>query len=233
MTPRRIRSFVRREGRLTAGQQRALTTLWGQYGIDPPPGWLDLDAVFGRPAARILEIGCGDGEALALMAQAQPEADFLGMETHRPGVGHLLLTAERLALHNVRVLCMDAVEALDRHLPEACLERVQIFFPDPWPKRRHHKRRLIQPAFVGLLARALRPGGCLHLATDWEHYAAHILAVVEADSHFRNAAGSGRLADRLAGRPITRFERRGEHLGHRVRESDFQQMLTGLKLKRG
>lgn len=219
---RRIRSFVRREGRLTAAQQRALTRLWGRYGVDPPTGQLDLERAFGRAAERVLEIGFGDGEALALTAQARPALDFLGIETHRPGVGHLLLTLERLALTNVRVLCMDAVEALERHLPPASLDRIQIFFPDPWPKLRHHKRRLIQPAVVGLLADAIKPGGLLHLATDWEDYAGQMLAVVEADDRFGNLTGAGRFAPRPADRPITKFERRGRRLGHPVYDLLFR-----------
>jgi tRNA (guanine-N7-)-methyltransferase len=221
VSERRIRSFVRREGRLTPGQQRALETLWERYGVDPPAELLDLDALFGRQAPHILEIGFGNGESLAAMAQVQAEVDYLGIEVHRPGAGHLLMLLARFGLTNVRVLCMDAVEVLERHLPEACLDRIQIFFPDPWPKQRHHKRRLIQPALVALLAHKLKPGACLHLATDWEHYARHMLAVLEAAGDFVNAMEEGGFAPRPPYRPLTKFEQRGERLGHRVWELIF------------
>lgn len=217
MHERRIRSFVRREGRLTGAQQRALTTLWERFGVSAT-GPLDLEALFGRRAARILEIGFGNGESLAAQALTQPEVDFLGIEVHRPGIGHLLLEAERLGLANLRVVCADAVEVMERQLPDACLDRIQIFFPDPWPKKRHHKRRLIQPAFAGLLARKLKTGGHLHLATDWEDYARQMLAVLEATPGLR--AGGGRLEP--PGRPPTRFESRGRQLGHAVWDILFE-----------
>ncbi len=221
MTEHRICSFVRREGRLTRGQQRALDTLWERYGVDPSPGLLELDALFGRQAPHILEIGFGNGESLVAMAQAQPEADYLGREVHRPGVGRLLMLADSLGLSNLRVLCRDAVEVLERHLPDACLDRIQIFFPDPWPRQRYHKRRLIQPAFVALVARKLKPGACLHLATDWEHYAMHMLKVLEAAQELVNAVEGGGFAPRPAHRPSTKFERRGERQGHAVWELIF------------
>jgi tRNA (guanine-N7-)-methyltransferase len=221
LTEHRIRSFVRREGRLTRGQQRALDTLWERYGVESPPGMLEPDALFGRQALHILEIGFGNGESLVAMAQAQPEADYLGIEVHRPGVGRLLMLADSLGLSNLRVLCMDAVEVLERHLSDACLDRIQIFFPDPWPRQRHHKRRLIQPAFVALVARKLKPGACLHLATDWEHYAWHMLTVLEAAGDFVNAAGSGSFALRPPYRPLTKFEQRSQRLNHTVWELIF------------
>ncbi len=218
--PRHVLSFVRREGRLTSGQQRALDTLWDRYGVDASPGLLDLDKLFRRRAPRILEIGFGNGQFLATMAQARSDADFLGIEVHRPGVGHVLMRIESLGLSNLRVLCVDAVEVLARQLPDASLNRIQVFFPDPWPKHRHHKRRLIQPDFVALLARKLKPGAHLHLATDWEAYALHMLAVLEAAEGFVNTAS--KFAERPYYRPLTKFERRGLSLGHTVWDLLFQ-----------
>jgi tRNA (guanine-N7-)-methyltransferase len=218
--PRHVRSFVRREGRLSRGQRRALDTLWDRYGVDASPELLDLDKLFRRDAPRILEIGFGNGESLATMAQARSDADFLGIEVHRPGVGHLLMRIESLGLSNLRVLCVDAVEVLARQLPDASLNRIQVFFPDPWPKHRHHKRRLIQPDFVALLARKLKPGAHLHLATDWEAYALHMLAVLEAAEGFVNTAS--KFAERPDYRPLTKFERRGLNLGHAVWDLLFQ-----------
>jgi len=215
-----ITSFVRREGRLTSGQRRALTSLWDRYGIDTKLEPLDFDNLFQRHASHIVEIGFGNGESLAAMAQAHPEADFLGIEVHRPGVGHLLICIETLGLSNLRVLCADAVEVLKYQLPDASLDRTQVFFPDPWPKKRHHKRRLIQPDFVELLARKLRPGAYLHLATDWEDYALHMLKVLESACDFVNTADN--FAPRPAYRPLTKFEQRGLRRGHAVWELIFQ-----------
>jgi tRNA (guanine-N7-)-methyltransferase len=213
--PRRpIRSFVRREGRLTAGQQRALDTLWPRFGIQYSDKPLDLVAIFGRSAPITLEIGFGNGDSLAQMAQAAPERDFIGIEVHRPGVGHLLARIEGLGLSNLRVMCHDAVEVLRHQIPPGSLDTVQIFFPDPWHKKRHHKRRIIQPEFVALLATHLRPGGTLHLATDWEDYAWHMLAVMQTSPAFRNTADG--FAARPAHRPLTKFEQRGQRLGHGV-----------------
>ncbi len=212
---RRIRSFVRREGRLTAGQRRALEVLWPLYGIaeeDP----LELDGEFGREAPRTLEIGFGNGDSLAQMAEAAPEEDFLGIEVHRPGIGHLLQQIEARGLHNVRVMNRDAVEVLERQIPAASLDRVLLFFPDPWHKKKHHKRRILQPRFIELLGRALRPGGRFHMATDWQDYAEHMRAEMEQAAQFRNVAGPGRYAEKPAYRPTTKFERRGQRLGHGV-----------------
>ena len=219
---RSIRSFVRREGRLTSGQHRAFDTYWEYFGLDADSTLSALDTVFGRRAPRVLEIGFGDGETLAAMAYAHPETDYLGIEVHRPGVGHLLLRAQALELTNLRIICADAVDVLRRQLPEACLDHVQIFFPDPWPKKRHHKRRLIQPDFVALVARKLKAGAHLHLATDWEDYARHMLEVLQATDDFSNAGDSDPFAGRSAGRPLTKFERRGQRLGHEVRDLIFR-----------
>jgi len=217
---RSVRSFVRREGRLTGGQQRAIETLWSRFGVDFDGEILNLDRVFGRQAPRVLEIGFGDGESLLRMAESDPGTDYLGIEVHRPGVGHLLIQAQALALRNLRVISADAVAVLAHWLPDACLDRVQIFFPDPWPKKRHHKRRLVQPDFLRLTARVLKPGGRLHLATDWEDYAGHMLQVLAAAEDFVNT-GNG-FAPRPAYRPLTKFERRGQRLGHGVWELIFQ-----------
>ncbi len=218
---RKIRSFVRREGRMTGGQQRALQGLWPKYGLDAGAP-VDPLYVFGRRAPLTLEIGFGNGEALVTMAQAAPHEDFIGIEVHRPGIGHLLLALEKHALHNIRVFNEDAVQVLQMALPDGCLDRVLLFFPDPWHKKRHHKRRLVQPGFVALLARKLRHGGILHMATDWEDYASHMLAVVEASGLFRNCAGAGQYSAQPGYRPLTKFEQRGQRLGHIVRDLVFE-----------
>jgi tRNA (guanine-N7-)-methyltransferase len=221
--PRRVRSFVRREGRMTAAQRAALDTLWPRFGV-APQGLLDPDTLFGRCAARTLEIGFGNGEHLAALAAAAPEADFLGIEVHRPGVGSLLNACERLGLGNLRLLCMDAVECLEQHLPDASLDRIFILFPDPWPKKRHHKRRLIQPATAALLARKLAPGGRIELATDWKDYAQHMRAVLDASADLENLAGPAGFMPR-ATRNATRFERRGARLGHSVFDLAYRRVL--------
>ena len=223
---RRIRSFVRREGRLTAGQQRALDELLPRYGVDGD-GPIDFARLFGRRAPLTLEIGFGNGASLATMAAAAPEQDFVGIEVHRPGVGQLLAELERRGLGNVRVLCDDAVDILRQRIAPASLDRVLLFFPDPWPKRRHHKRRIVQPAFVELVASRLRPGGLFHLATDWQPYAAHMLRVLDACPAFENTAGRGRCAGRPADRPPTRFEQRGRRLGHGVHDLLYRRTPTG------
>ena len=214
---RRIRSFVKREGRMTSAQHRAIEELWPRYGVEPgqPIHFRDL---FQRDCPAVLEIGFGNGESLAAMAEQNPDRCYLGVEVHRPGVGSLLLNIERLGLTNLRVSMTDSVELLQAQVPDASLSGVQIFFPDPWPKVRHHKRRLIQPEFVQLLRRKLKPGGTLHLATDWADYAEHMLLVMEAADGFSNAAGPGQFLPRPDWRPETKFERRGVRLGHPVRD---------------
>jgi tRNA (guanine-N7-)-methyltransferase len=221
---RPVRSFVLREGRLTAGQQRAFDTLWPRFGVDWKPGAaLDLDALYERRQPLVLEIGFGDGESLARQAAATPDRNFLGLEVHRPGVGHLLLRIEALELTNLRVMRQDAQALLgtaagpSRGLPDASLAGVQLFFPDPWPKKRHHKRRIVQTDFMLQISRVLTPGGIFHAATDWEPYAGHMLAVIDAlPALFENVAGPGTFSPRPDARPPTKFERRGERLGHRV-----------------
>lgn len=177
---------------------------------------MDLPQLFGRDARRTLEIGFGNGDTLARLAERHPDEDFLGAEVHRPGVGSLLLALEAGKLSNVRVACEDAVELCNARLPDACLDAVLIYFPDPWPKKRHHKRRLLQAEFVALLARKLKRGGRLHFATDWAEYAEHALAVLDASPDFRNSIDGGSYAPRPTERPDTRFERRGIKLGHAV-----------------
>lgn len=214
---RQVRSFVLREGRLTAGQQRAFETLWPRWGLDFTGQPLDLPTVFGNDHPVHLEIGFGNGESLAAMAQAHPGRNYVGIEVHRPGVGHLLLRLEELGCENVRVMRHDAVEVLDTMLPTASLAGIYLFFPDPWHKKRHHKRRILQPALLDQLARVIRPGGFFHAATDWQDYAEHMLAVLGADrQRFENAAGAGRYLPRPDDRPLTKFERRGQGLGHGV-----------------
>ena len=219
--PRPIRSFVTRAGRVTAAQQRALGELWPKYGIAPDSGLLDPARLFARRAPCTLEIGFGNGENLAALAHAHPERDYLGVEVHRPGVGRLLLALEQQQLRNVRIICHDAVEVLERQIAPGSLAEILILFPDPWPKKRHHKRRLVQPAFVALIERALCTGGVLKLATDWQPYAVEMLAYLSAAQQLRNLAADGGFAARPAERIPTRFELRGTRLGHEVWDLAF------------
>ncbi len=211
---RPIRSYVLRQGRLTTAQQRARDELLPRYGIPWSPEPLDLDRAFGRAAPKILEIGFGMGETTARIAADNPGNDYLGIEVHTPGVGSLLKRVAELGLVNVRVIQHDAVEVLERMIPPASLDGVHVFFPDPWPKKRHHKRRLIQPALVALLATRMKPGAYLHVATDWEDYAQSILEVLSGESLLANTADG--YAPRPAHRPMTKFENRGLKLGHSV-----------------
>lgn len=217
---RSIRSYVLRQGRISNAQQRAYDTLLPAYGISFAPQPLDLDAVFGRSALKIVEIGFGMGETTAEIAQAHSENDYLGIEVHTPGVGSLLRRIAELGLTNVRIIQHDAVEVLAEMIAPASLDAVHIFFPDPWPKKRHHKRRLIQPEFAALLAARLKPGGYVHAATDWQDYAEHILAVFSAEPQLENAAAG--FAPRPGYRPQTKFESRGLKLGHAVWDIVFR-----------
>jgi tRNA (guanine-N7-)-methyltransferase len=222
---RPIRSFVRREGRMTKGQKNALERFWPQYGLDFQEGYADLDDVFGRHAPRILEIGMGMGDALVEMAAAHVENDYLGIEVYRPGIGSLLKKLDARSVTNVRVICEDAVPVLKQMIPDASLDAVYIFFPDPWPKKRHHKRRLIQKPFAQLLAKKLQSNGVLHLATDWEDYAHHMLAVMNVSPEFIDTAGQNKFTERPGHRPLTRFEQRGRRLGHRVWDLIFRKAV--------
>ena len=219
---RKIRSFVRREGRLTRGQQRGLEILWPEYGIAHDTGLLDLDEIFGRSAPRVLEIGFGNGASLAETAAAHPELDFLGIEVHRPGVGNLLQVIEREGLTNIRVMQEDAVEILKTQIPRASLDKVQLFFPDPWHKKKHHKRRIVQADFVSMLKDRLKEGGVFHMATDWQHYAEHMLAVMSNADGFINTSATGDYVPRPESRPLTKFEQRGHRLGHGVWDLMFK-----------
>jgi tRNA (guanine-N7-)-methyltransferase len=210
-----------RGGRITEAQQRALDLLWPQYGIAFAPGSLDFATAFGRSAPVTLEIGFGNGENLTTLAAAHPERNYLGVEVHRPGVGRLLLGVEEQQLSNTRVICHDAVEVLTQQIAPHTLDEVLILFPDPWPKKRHHKRRLLQPPFVELVCGRLRSGGVLRFATDWQPYADAALEVLSANSQLRNLAADGTFVPRPAERRPTRFERRGERLGHDVWDLAF------------
>jgi tRNA (guanine-N7-)-methyltransferase len=219
---RSVRSFVVRAGRMTVAQERAWRELWPRLGIEDGESLLDFQAIFGRTAPVTLEIGFGNGESLAALSSAHPERDFLGIEVHRPGVGHLMLLAEAADQRNVRILCRDAVEVLQRRIADASLDEVLLYFPDPWPKKRHHKRRIVQPPFVELVARRLRPGGVFRLATDWQNYVEHMLAVVGACSLLANESQDGGYVSRPDSRPLTRFEKRGQRLGHEVWDLAFR-----------
>lgn len=220
---RPIRSFVLRGGRLTSAQARAWERLWPRFGITWHPGApLDLPALFGNPGPVYLEIGFGNGEFLAELAARHPQCNYLGIEVHRPGVGHLLLEIEKRGLTNLRLCRHDAVELLEQGLAPASLAGVYLLFPDPWPKQRHHKRRILKAELVSVLARVIRPGGLFHAATDWEPYAQQMLELLTAaDDRFLNAAGPGAFHPRPQSRSPTRFERRGVRLGHQVRDLIF------------
>jgi len=220
--PRSIRSFVTRAGRITPAQERALQELWPRFGVEFTPAPLDLDALFGRAAPRTLEIGFGNGDNLLRLAAAQPACDFLGVEVHRAGVGRLLLALKARGLTNVRIICHDAVEVLERQLAADSLQQILILFPDPWPKKRHHKRRLVQPSFVALAASRLRAGGVLKVATDWEPYALEMLEALAACAALENLAADAGFVPRPAEREATRFERRGARLGHATWDLAFR-----------
>nr|VFJ67199.1 MAG: tRNA (guanine-N(7)-)-methyltransferase [Candidatus Kentron sp. FW] len=213
---RRVRSFVNRPGRITHAQRQALVTNWQRFGIETGDYLLDLDAIFGRRAPRYLEIGFGMGDGLIEMALANPQRDYLGIEVYEPGLGRLLHRLSRENVANVRAIRGDAVEVLSRCIAPHGLDGILIYFPDPWPKKRHHKRRIVQPAFVSLICVCLNPGGRLELATDWEDYAMHMLKTLELEPRLRNLAGSGYFSARPEHRPVTKFERRGERCGHRI-----------------
>ncbi len=217
---RSIRSYVLRQGRVSDAQRRAVDELLPRFGVPFQRAALDLDRLFGRAAPKILEIGFGMGETTAAIAQAHPENDYLGIEVHTPGVGALLKRIAELELENLRLVQHDAVEVLEHMLAPASLDGVHLFFPDPWPKKRHHKRRLVQPAFVALLASRMKPSAYLHAATDWEDYAAQMLEVLSREPSLENTCDG--YAARPATRPETKFERRGLGLGHRVWDLVFR-----------
>ena len=215
-----IRSFVLRQGRLSSAQQRACESLLPRYGIPFSENALDLDQVFGRKAPKILEIGFGMGESTATIAQAHPDTDYLGIEVHTPGVGSLLNRIDALGLTNLRIIQHDAVAVIQHMLAANSLSGIHIFFPDPWPKARHHKRRLIQPALIASLCQRLKSGGYIHAATDWEDYAVQMLQVLSQEPRLSNTAAN--YAQRPAYRPLTKFEQRGLKLGHGVWDLIFR-----------
>jgi len=222
---RPIRSFVRREGRITTSQRRALENLWDRHGINYSAQLIDFSKAFEREADLNLEIGFGNGESLLKMAIEAPESNFIGIEVHRPGVGNLLSGMDREGCQNLRIISHDAVEVLGHMIGDHSLNKVQIFFPDPWPKKRHHKRRLIQAPFVKLLYRKLKPGGLLHLATDWEDYAHQMMTILSSAKGFKNVVGDREFYQNASDmRPMTKFERRGLRLDHPIWDIVF---ITG------
>ncbi|CAH6190016.1 MULTISPECIES: tRNA (guanosine(46)-N7)-methyltransferase TrmB [Pantoea] len=221
---RRIRSFVRRQGRLTKGQQQALDTLWPVMGVEYQPEPVDLTALFGREAPVTLEIGFGMGASLVTMAQNTPHQNFLGIEVHAPGVGACLAAAKEADVQNLRVMCHDAVEVLEKMIPDNSLRMVQLFFPDPWHKARHNKRRIVQVPFAELVMRKLKLGGVFHMATDWEAYAEHMLEVMNSIDGYRNQSEQQNYVPRPETRPLTKFEQRGQRLGHGVWDLMFERV---------
>ncbi|KKO44768.1 tRNA (guanine-N7)-methyltransferase [Arsukibacterium ikkense] len=221
---RKIRSFVLREGRLTKGQQNALDNHWPVYGLAYQASPLNLPEVFGRSAPVVLEIGFGMGKSLVEMAKNAPEQDFIGIEVHKPGVGACLGDAAAAELSNLRVFEHDAVEVLKDSIADTSLSTVQLFFPDPWHKKRHHKRRIVQADFVQLLRQKLQIGGVFHMATDWQNYAEHMLQVMQAAPGFSNLSASNDYVERPEQRPLTKFEQRGQRLGHGVWDLMFERI---------
>ncbi len=213
---RTIRSFVRRAGRLTPSQERALRELWPDFGTDFTEELLDLDSLFGRSAPRVLEIGFGNGETLIEQAGANPGLDFIGIEVHEPGVGHCMLHAEAAGISNLRIIRHDAIEVMRYQIPDGSLSRINLYFPDPWPKKRHHKRRILQPAFLELAAQKIEAGGTLHTATDWQNYAEQIDALIGSQERFRLSEKRVHSGNDPLDRPTTKFEQRGRRLGHRI-----------------
>jgi len=199
----------------------ALDNHWDKYCLDPNADY-DFSQVFGRTAPLIVEIGFGSGDSLAKMAAANPDKDYIGIEVHRPGVGHLMLLLDQLGLTNVRIYCHDAIEIIERKIADNSLAGVHLFFPDPWPKKKHHKRRIVRPSFVELLTRKLQPGGYFHAATDWQNYAENMLEVLSADSGISNTSDTGDYCERPEYRPLTKFEQRGIRLGHGVWDLVFR-----------
>lgn len=221
---RRVRSFVLREGRLTRGQEQALEKHWPRFGIDwvPADGALNLADLFNNDQPVTLEIGFGMGTSLLEMAVAEPQRNFLGIEVHRPGVGRLLHGIADAGISNLRILSVDAVEFLRSGVAAHSLDCIQVYFPDPWPKKKHHKRRIVQPQFLDLCHAALRSGGSFHLATDWANYAEHMMEVISADPRFCNKAGNEDFLPSPWERPMTKFERRGIEAGRRIFDLAFE-----------
>jgi tRNA (guanine-N7-)-methyltransferase len=221
-TRRTIRSFVRRAGRITHSQRRALDELWPHYGLQYANSPLDFNNLFGRAAPTVVEIGFGNGESLVDLAAANSDHDFLGIEVYESGVGHCLLKAEEADVHNLKIIAHDAIEVLRDQVKPATLSRVNLYFPDPWPKKRHHKRRIVQPDFVDLIADKLGAGGTLNIATDWANYAEHIDEVLSHSDRFTCIERREHDGDEPFERPQTKFERRGLRKGHRISDRCFE-----------
>ncbi|MEC8079881.1 MAG: tRNA (guanosine(46)-N7)-methyltransferase TrmB [Pseudomonadota bacterium] len=213
---RTIRSFVVRGGRMTEGQQRAYDANWKTYGLEADQGRIDYQEVFGRESDVVIEVGFGMGASLVEMAKSAPEKDFIGIEVHPPGVAKLMMLAAEAGIQNIRVYCHDAIEVMADCLPQGQASTFQLFFPDPWHKKKHNKRRIVQPLFAQQVANVLKVGGVFHMATDWEPYAEHMLEVMEAQTQYENVAGKNTYHPRPEWRPLTKFEQRGERLGHGV-----------------
>jgi tRNA (guanine-N7-)-methyltransferase len=217
-----IRSYVVRAGRMTEAQRKAFDTGWRHYGLKLADGVIDIEAVFGRSGPKVVEIGFGMGDSLLQMATAAPDTDFIGIEVHPPGVGTLINAAQAQGIDNLRVYLADANDVLEDCLAPQSIDRLQLYFPDPWHKKKHNKRRIVQPQFVQLVRNKLRYNGILHMATDWQPYAEQMLETLDQAEGFENTAGIGNYALRPAYRPMTKFERRGERLGHGVWDLIYQ-----------
>jgi len=220
----RIKSFALRQGRLSQAQQKAIDTLWSTFGLEVNNTLLDFSQVFNRDAPTIVEIGFGMGKSLAEMAEANPDNNYIGIDVHRPGVGALLRLIAEKKLTNVRVFNHDAIEVLEQCIPKNSLASLYLFFPDPWHKTRHHKRRILQPKFAQSIAQHLKIGGHFHMATDWENYAKHMMEVMSQAPKYRNTAGENAYTPRPDYRPLTKFEQRGQRLGHGVWDLIFERM---------
>ena len=221
---RKIQSFVKREGRLTSGQAKAIEQFWPSMGLQHQDGLLDMQQVFGRVAPVVMEIGFGMGKSLVEMAKNEPDKDFIGIEVHRPGVGACLAEAAQQDVSNLRVYEHDAVAVLADCIADNSLSRLQLFFPDPWHKTRHHKRRIVQPDFVQKLRAKLALGGVFHMATDWQNYAEHMLEVMQQAEGFSNQSATNDYVPRPSQRPLTKFEQRGHRLGHGVWDLMFEKV---------
>ncbi|GAC32917.1 tRNA (guanosine(46)-N7)-methyltransferase TrmB [Paraglaciecola polaris] len=219
---RKIQSFVKREGRLTKGQEKAIESNWETMGLEHKSGLLNMNEVFERSAPVVLEIGFGMGKSLVTMAKNEPDKDFIGIEVHRPGIGACLADAQEQGVTNLRVYEHDAVEVLADCIADGSLSRMQLFFPDPWHKKRHHKRRIVQPEFVEKLRGKLAIGGVFHMATDWENYAEHMLEIMSVAPGYKNLSSSNGYVPRPEQRPLTKFEQRGHRLGHGVWDLMFE-----------
>jgi tRNA (guanine-N7-)-methyltransferase len=221
---RTIRSFVRRAGRMTGSQQRALDELWPEFGVEYVPQLLGFEQVFARSAPIVLEIGFGNGDSLVQLASEDESSDFLGIEVHDPGIGHCMIAARAAAVENLRIIAHDAIEVLEHQIAPASLARINLYFPDPWPKKRHHKRRIVQPSFLELCASRLQSKAALHIATDWANYAEHIDEVLSKSLLFDCAERREHDGDQPLSRPATKFERRGLRKGHRIWDWRFSKI---------